>query len=337
MGWQMRQTKQTLVLVLIILFISAVNFGCGGAVSNTSAATVSPTTSAPAVGLSGASLSFGNQTVGTTSASRSVTVTNTGTASLSISAVAATGDFAQTNNCAGTLAANAACTVNVTFTPTATGTRTGTLSVTDNANGSPHQVALSGSGVTAGTGALTASPSSVAFGSVVVGQSSSQTITLNNTGSADLTVSSANTSGPGFSISGLSLPLTLAAGGSRGFTARFSPSNAGTASGSVNLSASGSNPSVTVSLSGTGTTPVAHSVSLMWTASTSTVAGYNVYRGTQSGGPYSKITPSVDPGTNFTDGSVQSGAQYYYVVTAVDSSNLESAYSNEAAAVIPTP
>jgi len=81
-----------------------------------------------------------------------------------------------------------------------------------------------------------------------------------------------------------------------------------------------------------------HSVSLNWTASTSTnVVGYNVYRGTQAGGPYTKLTPSPVVGKSYTDLTVLAGQTYYYVTTAVDNNNNESAYSNQAQAVIPTP
>ena len=87
-------------------------------------------------------------------------------------------------------------------------------------------------------------------------------------------------------------------------------------------------------LTGTGT--VAHSVTLNWNASTSAnVTGYKVYRGTASGGPYSFLASAAT--TTATDNGVNSGATYYYVVTAVDGSNTESAYSNQAQAVIPTP
>jgi fibronectin type 3 domain-containing protein len=80
---------------------------------------------------------------------------------------------------------------------------------------------------------------------------------------------------------------------------------------------------------------VQHTVALSWTASTSTVAGYNVYRGTVSGGPYSKINSSLVATLSYTDSTVQSGTTYYYVTTAVDSSGDESTYSNEVSAPIP--
>jgi fibronectin type 3 domain-containing protein len=90
-------------------------------------------------------------------------------------------------------------------------------------------------------------------------------------------------------------------------------------------------------LSGTGVQLIAHSAALSWTASTSVVAGYNVYRGTVSGGPYSKLNSSLIGPTTYTDSTVQSGQTYFYVVTAVDASNVESAYSNTISAIIPFP
>jgi len=76
-------------------------------------------------------------------------------------------------------------------------------------------------------------------------------------------------------------------------------------------------------------------VALTWNASTSTVSGYNVYRGTVSGGPYTKINVSLVAVLNYTDSTVQSGTTYFYVTTAVDSSGSESVYSNEVSAPIP--
>jgi hypothetical protein len=96
--------------------------------------------------LSTTSLSFANQGVGTTSAAQTVTLSNTGTATLNISNIAASGDFSQTNSCGTTLSAGANCTISVTFKPTVAGAGTGTLSISDNAAGSPQSVALSGTG-----------------------------------------------------------------------------------------------------------------------------------------------------------------------------------------------
>ena len=112
-----------------------------------------------------------------------------------------------------------------------------------------QQIALSGTGI---QGQLGASPSSVNFGSVNVGSSGSQTITLTNSGTASLTISQATTSGAGFSVSGITTPLTLGAGQSTSFVAKFSPTSAGSVSGSVSLTNNGPNSPVTVALTGSG-------------------------------------------------------------------------------------
>ena len=87
----------------------------------------------------------------------------------------------------------------------------------------------------------------------------------------------------------------------------------------------------------TGTGAVAHYVSLTWTASVSSnIAGYKIYRATVSGGPYTLLNSTPVTGTSYTDSSVTAGQTYYYVTTAVDISNNESAYSAQAVAAIPS-
>src|SRR6267143_1987146 len=115
----------------------------------------------------------------------------------------------------------------------------------------------------------------------------------------------------------------------------FTPAVAGSVTGSLAVVSSASNSPATIPLSGTGSQTVPHSADLSWTASTSIVAGYNVYRGVQSGGPYTKLTSTPVVLTIHTDSTVQSGQAYFYVVTAVDLNNLETVHSNEVSAVIP--
>jgi hypothetical protein len=83
--------------------------------------------------------------------------------------------------------------------------------------------------------------------------------------------------------------------------------------------------------------PISHSVTLDWTASASAVVGYNVYRGTEIGGPFTRLNSSLVKTTQYQDFSVQSGQTYYYYVKAVDSSDVESVDSNQASATVPTP
>jgi Right handed beta helix region len=101
----------------------------------------------PNVSLSTASLTFGPQAVGTSSAAQGVMLSNTGGAPLNITAITTGTPFSQTNNCPASLAAGAACSISVTYAAVAAGTQTGSLSISDNAGGSPQTVALSGTAV----------------------------------------------------------------------------------------------------------------------------------------------------------------------------------------------
>jgi fibronectin type 3 domain-containing protein len=117
---------------------------------------------------------------------------------------------------------------------------------------------------------------------------------------------------------------------------QFAPSAAGSVNGSVNILSDATGSTSSVALSGTGVAPtLPHSVALNWGASSSSVAGYNVYRSTVSGSAYARMNGSVVGGVNYTDSSVQNGHTYYYVATAVDASGSESVYSNEVAAIVP--
>jgi Beta-propeller repeat/Cep192 domain 4 len=101
----------------------------------------------PAVTLSATTLTFPSMVVGSASTPQTVTVTNSGSASLSITAISVSGNYTQTNTCGSTLAAGAACHVTLVFAPLQTGSDTGTVTITDSATGSPHKVALTGTGV----------------------------------------------------------------------------------------------------------------------------------------------------------------------------------------------
>jgi len=149
------------------------------------------------------------------------------------------------------------------------------------------------------------------------------TLTLSGAGGG-----TANTDSSGnYTFTGLKNGLYVVAPSRSGYT--FTPS---TASVSVNgASVSGINFTASVA-------PVSHSVSLTWTASASSnVMGYNVYRSTSSGGQYAKLSSSPVSVVSFVDNNVVAGQTYYYVATAVDSSNNESGYSTQIPATIPKP
>ena len=183
---------------------------------------------------------------------------------------------------------------------------------------------------------LTETPTSTSFGNVLVGSTSTLPVLIKNTGTASATLSAMTLTGTGFSVTGLSLPYTLPAGQSMSYSVTFAPKSAGSVTGSITITSNAADSPNVETLSGTGTN--AHSVSLSWTASTSTnISGYNVYRSNTSGGPYTKVNGSLITSTSYTDTTVQAGQTYYYVATAVNTSNVESSYSNQAQATVPSP
>lgn len=96
--------------------------------------------------VSASQLNFGNQTVGITSAARTVTLNNRGGVAIAINGITTNGDYAQTNNCGTSLGVGSSCTINVTFTPTAKGLRTGSVTINDNSINGPHVITASGNG-----------------------------------------------------------------------------------------------------------------------------------------------------------------------------------------------
>jgi fibronectin type 3 domain-containing protein len=152
-----------------------------------------------------------------------------------------------------------------------------------------------------------------------------------------VTISSGSSSTSEFALSGISFPLTIAAGQSAAFTMTFTPQASGTASATATFVSNAANTAAVQSLTGNGVAPVQHQVTLTWDSSTSSVVGYNVYRGTAVSGPYTKINSTTDASTVYTDSTVATGQTYYYLTTAVSSQGMESAYSNEVSAIIPTP
>jgi hypothetical protein len=199
-------------------------------------------------------LSFGNQTLNA-SATQSVTLTNTGNSAVSISQVNVAGTGFSLNGSAPlvTLSAGQAASFSVTFTPTVAGNATGSASVVSTAANSPLSISLAGVGVQP---QISVVPGSVSFGTVTVGQTNSQTITLSNPGTANLTVTQSAGPGTGFGLTGLALPLTLAPGKSTAFTVSFTPTSGTNSSSSLTLISNAPNSPTTIPLSGTGLAPV---------------------------------------------------------------------------------
>lgn len=280
-------------------------------------------------------MNLGSVPVGS-SQTQALTVSNTGKASLTISATALAGSGYTVTGLTlpYNLASGASASLSVIFSPTTSGTDNASLTLSSNAADPTVTVSLTGNGTTS-SGTLGVTPGSMTFGTVTIGTTQTQNGSVTATGGS-VTLSSTSSNNSAFTLGGLTLPVTLNAGQSLPFTVTFAPTASGTASANISFFASNST-SATESASGSGAT-VQHIIDLSWNASTSgSIAGYNVYRANASSGPYSKINSSLDPALSYSDNTVSSGKTYYYETTAVDSSGVESSYSNQVQVVVPFP
>jgi len=228
-----------------------------GSLTITDSASNSPQTvtlggsgTAPVIVVSSSTLTFPAQVLGSSSTSQPVTVSNTGTASAGITSIVASGDFSQTNNCGASLATSASCTVNVVFTPTGTGTRTGTLSITDNAAGSPQTVSLTGTGANT---VLNVTPTTLGFAAQALGSTSvSQPVTVSNPGPTAISISGIQASGDFAQTNNCG--SSVAASSSCTVNVSFTPTATGSRNGALTITDSASNSPQAVSFSGTGVT-----------------------------------------------------------------------------------
>ncbi len=261
--------------------------------------TIAPPAPAPAA-TAAAPAAFADQVINTTSAARTITLRNTGSANLVVAGITLTGPdaamfaIAPSPDCT-TLAPNATCTIDVTFTPTATGARTANVAIAHNATGSPTNVAVGGTGIPVPAPILGALPGPVQFANQIVGTSATQTVTLTNTGNAALEISGvsldgtdatmfAATAGPGCAA--------IAPGGSCAVTVSFTPASPGAKTASLVITHNAGGSPSRVSVSGTGVivaptapvigtaTPGNTQATVVWTAPSadggSPVTGYSV-------------------------------------------------------------
>ncbi|MGB9512552.1 MAG: choice-of-anchor D domain-containing protein [Candidatus Acidiferrum sp.] len=303
--------------------------GCG------SGASVSSSSGQSRLSVSVSTVNFGSVLVGSSN-TQSITLTSSGTASVNLSQASISGSGFTISGIATptTLLAGQAATLSVKFAPEQAGNVSGSISLVSDAVNSPTLISFIGSG-TAGTLQLSVTPTSLSFGNVAVGATGTQTATLTNNGNSSVNIAQISVSGGGFSTTGAMPASTLTAGQTVTLSVAFSPTSASNFTGTVSVVSNATNSPATVSLTGTGV-QAAHWATLNWVASDSLeVTGYNAYRATQSGGSYARINTSLITATTYTDYEVQAGQTYYYVVTAVNSSNLESVYSMQGSTTIP--
>ncbi len=236
--------------------MAALTISAPGGYTYTAGLSGTGTAVAPSITFTPNTLTFASQVVGTSSASKSLVARNGGNVTETISGISLTGsnpgDYSQTNNCPGSLAVNATCTINVTFTPTIAGTRTANVSVA--ANGGPYTAALSGTAAAAAP-LVTFAPSSLTFASQTLNTSSpSQAVVATNAGNVAVVISGVTLTGsnpgdyslaPAGTCSG-----TLAVAATCTVNVTFTPTVTGTRTASISVAGNGG--PYTAALTGTG-------------------------------------------------------------------------------------
>jgi hypothetical protein len=239
---------------LLVLLGTACSAACG---SNSTPTTPAATTTAsqPSLTVSSSALAFGPQALGSSSGGGTVSLGNSGPGTINIASITVTGDFTETDSCGTSMLINVTCVISITFTPTIVGTRTGTLTVSDNAAGSPHVVALSGVG---GSGQVLLQPANLVFPSLVVGasygSSAGRTLTVTNNG-AQVNVSSITTTGDFTQTN--SCGTAVAAANACLITVVFAPSATGSRTGVLIINDDAPGSPHTAVLTGTGLPPAA--------------------------------------------------------------------------------
>jgi hypothetical protein len=277
-------------------------------------------------------------------ANSSMTGAGSDTCSVTLNAAAATGGFSVT------LASNNAAVTVPSSVTVAAGATTGSFSATVSAVTTAQAVTLTASAGTvsktfslqleAYVPTLSISTTSIAFGDVTLNTPATQSLTLTSTGTAPVIVSSGTISGTGFSVSGVTFPLTLNANQTATLSVEFDPTAAGAASGTLTISSNSStNSTATLSLSGTGESSEVYEVNVTWIAPTSSpdpVAAYDIYRSPSGSSTYTLMGSVTSSVLAYSDANnIQGGQSYDYIIESVDSSGNESVPSNVASVSIP--
>ena len=297
----------------------------------------------PTASLAPLSVDFGNQIVGVTSAPMPVTLTNSGTDNLLITSIVDANGFAQTNNCpiAPTfLAPTQSCTINITFTPSATGIANDTLTITDDAAGSPQAIPLTGVGLAAGPIAtLAPSPLNFTPAQLVGTTSAAKPVTLTNTGTTLLTISAIGLTGPNanqFTVTTSTCGTSLAASASCTVNISYAPTAAATSAALLSVTDNAPGSPQTVPISGTvqnfsltstcGSLTVVPGQTAIYTVDLAPVNGFTKSVSLTCSGAPSLANCTVSPSSTTLDGSTTIQAQVTATTTPPTSGSLKSPF-----------
>lgn len=242
-------TVSAVALTLVVMVVSGVLSGCAG-YTGAAPASSQQDPKAGVLSMGSNTVAFGNVAMGTT-AVQNLTITNTGTAAANVSqaTISGTGFTVVGAAPSGSIGIGQTVTVQIQFAPQSAGAESGTFTVTSDASNSPASASLTGTGTEPG---LAAAPETLSFGNVDVGTNATKNVTLTNSGSSSVTVSGITPTGSGISVSGISLPAVVNAGGNTTFTVQFAPANAGAVAGSISIASNAPVSPITVAVTGTG-------------------------------------------------------------------------------------
>jgi hypothetical protein len=262
-------------------------------------------TASPAY-FSSAQLLFGSVAIGRASGPSTLTLANAGSATLHISNVATSGDYLYANSCPSGLSPGALCTIQLTFFPTGTGTRLGWLTVTDDANNSPQNILLTGTGT---SGGILLSNTSLPFGNQAMGISSTaRAVTLTNNGATPLSVISIQARGDYSQTNNCASPISP--GAKCKITVTFTPTWSGSRPGAITITHTAAGYLQTIALSGTG--QAATSTVALNTYQASLTPGQTLQFQATVAGPNPNVTWTVDglAGGNPSVGTISSSGLY---------------------------
>jgi hypothetical protein len=206
-----------------------------------------------------ATTAFGNQTVGSTSAAKSITISNVGGSAVSVQSITSgnASEFPITGSTCGTVAAGATCALSLAFKPAAAGARSTTLTIASNGVGSPQTAGATGTGVAGSSPGQLSFAASTAFGNQTVGSTSgAKTVTVTNVGGAAVSVQSiVSSNATEFPVTSSNCG-TVSPGSSCAFTVAFKPSATGSRTATITVNSNGTGSPQTSSATGTGVAAV---------------------------------------------------------------------------------
>ena len=230
------------------------------------------------------------------------------------------------------LEAGSGTLIKISYHPKRAGRRAGQVRVMTSGDSVPWLLEVKGSAIQSQR-ELTASEASVEFGDVATGSGSSKEVMVTNAGNADVAISKIEITGEDFTVSGGAVMLN--AGQQMSLRVGFDPKNGGSRNGRLSIYSSAPDSPLRIPLSGAAGEMSSQAVTLKWEKSEGAENGYFVYRGSEPGGPYTKLQGAAIANAEFTDAGLAAGRTYYYVVTSVDANGSESGYSEQIVVNIP--